>query len=583
VKFHNYIFLFVLLISNFSFGQNVYEIEGKIIIKQTNLPVPYANIYNSSLKKGTISNVDGYFRIAVGSIDDTIRISTIGLKEQFLQLKANENFYLVKLEENVLMLKEVIVKPKDISYLLDLIDDSKKNRSSTPQKSKAVYELKSFVDKKQIELVEGYYNVDLMGYELNKLDLKAGRSALKPYKNRLYASLESSRALILLNLFEENDFFPTNPLELSKKNVKKNFYISLENKYLDEASDSIYVINYKPKDTTGRFFEGTIWINKTKKLLTKITLNSKNATIHPFTALFHSDKISKVSFTITQTFKLVNNLALFNHTDFVYEIDYLSRIGKTEQQNYQVKTNAILYVYDYETAFFQPLFTFKGNGIGDYRKINAMPYNDFFWTTNDEYRLNDSLNTNAQFFADRYALNSKSLFKSNTFSKKGILEHPFMPWSKSRIKFREMLPDTTIINASKNIISLQYNLAVKIFMDINTYKDSTHYLTATIFDPYESYFFLPMDKKTNCFVNIFFDLCEIKRRELQKQLNARNISPTQALAMYQKCISELEILKNEYLKDVQRGTEEKKMIKYNLIVFNELNINNLELFKPFEK
>ncbi len=120
-------------------------------------------------------------------------------------------------------------------------------------------------------------------------------------------------------------------------------------------------------------------------------------------------------------------------------------------------------------------------------------------------------------------------------------------------------------------------------MDINTYKDSTHYLTATIFDPYESYFFLPMDKKTNCFVNIFFDLCEIKRRELQIQLNARNISPTQALAMCQKCISELETLKNEYLKDVQRGTEEKKMIKYNLIVFNELNINNLELFKPFEK
>lgn len=575
--------LVLFFTTNFLLGQNLYEIEGKIINLETNEPISYANIYNKSIKKGTISNVDGYFRISVGSISDTIRITTIGFKEQFIQLEENEKFYLIKLEENVLLLKEVTVKPKDYSYLVELISESKKSRATTPQKSKAVYELKSFVDKKQIELVEAYYNVDLKGYELNKLELKVGRSDLKPYFNRLFASVESSRAIILLNLFERNEFFPTSPLELSKKNLKKNYYLSFANKYVDEVADSIYVINYKPKDTTRLYFEGTIWINKTQKQLNKIILNCNNAAIYPFTPMFPSDKISKVSMNITQTFKSVENQALFNHTDFTYEIDYASRIGKSEQKNYKVKTNAILYVYDYETSFFQPLFTFKEKNISDYRKINAMPYNDFFWSANDEYRLNDSLNTNAQFFSDKHAVNSKYLFKSNPYSKKGLLEHPFVEWSKSRIKFRELVPDSVVNNASKNIISLQYNLAVKIFMDINTYKDSTQYLTATIFDPYESYFYLPMDKKTNCFVNIFFDLCEIKRRELQKQLNARNISPTQAQAMYQKCISELEILKNEYLKDVQRGTEEKKMIKYNLIVFNELNINNIELFKPFNK
>lgn len=578
-----YTLLVLFFTTNFLLGQNLYEIEGKIINLETNEPISYANIYNKSIKKGTISNVDGYFRISVGSISDSIRITTIGFKEQYIRLDANEKFYLVKLEENVLLLKEVTVKPKDYSYLVELISESKKNHSTIPQKSKAVYELKSFVDKKQIELVEAYYNVDLTGYELNKLELKVGRSALKPYINRLFASVESSRAIILLNIFERNEFFPTSPLELSKKNLKKNYYLSLANKYVDEVADSIYVINYKPKDTTRLYFEGTIWINKTQKQLNKIILNCNNAAIYPFTPMFPSDKISKVSMNITQTFKSVENQALFNHTDFTYEIDYASRIGKSEQKNYKVKTNAILYVYDYETSFFQPLFTFKEKNISDYRKINAMPYNDFFWSANDEYRLNDSLNTNAQFFSDKHAVNSKYLFKSNPYSKKGLLEHPFVEWSKSRIKFRDMIPDSVVINASKNIISLQYNLAVKIFLDVNTYNDSTQYLTATIFDPYESYFYLPMDKKTNCFVNIFFDLCEIKRRELQKQLNARNISPTQAQAMYQKCISELEILKNEYLKDVQRGTEEKKMIKYNLIVFNELNINNIELFKPFDK
>jgi hypothetical protein len=575
--------LALLVTTNFLLGQNLYEIEGKIINKETYEPVSYANIYNKSIKKGTISNVDGYFRISVGSVNDTIRITNIGFKEQFIRLEANENFYVIQLEENVLALKEVTVKPKDYSFLIDLISESKKNRSTIPQKSKAVYELKSFVDTKQIELVEAYYNVDFIGYELNKLELKVGRSALKPYINRLFASVESSRAIILLNLFERNEFFPTSPLELSKKNLKKNYYLSLANKYVDEVADSIYVINYKPKDTTRLYFEGTIWINKTQKQLNKIILNCNNAAIYPFTPMFPSDKISKVSMNITQTFKSVENQALFNHTDFTYEIDYSSRVGKSEQKNYKVKTNAILYVYDYENSFFQPLFTFKEKNISDYRKINAMPYNDFFWSSNDEYRLNDSLNTNAQFFSDKHSVNSKFLFKSNPYSKKGLLEHPFVEWSKSRIKFREMVPDSVVINASKNIISLQYNLAVKIFLDINKYKDSTHYLTATIFDPYESYYYLPMDKKTNCFVNIFFDLCEIKRRKLQAQLNSQNISSTKAEEIYMKSINELEILKNDYLKDVQRGTNENEMKKYNEIVFNELGINNIELFKPFEK
>jgi hypothetical protein len=112
-----------------------------------------------------------------------------------------------------------------------------------------------------------------------------------------------------------------------------------------------------------------------------------------------------------------------------------------------------------------------------------MPYNDFFWAFNDEYRLNDSLNNNEHFFSDSISVTNKSLFKSNPYSKQGLLEYPYIEWSKSRIKLSEILPNTSKIKKSKILISDMHNLAdmynldVKIYLDINSYNDSTNFIS----------------------------------------------------------------------------------------------------------
>ncbi|MBK7094288.1 MAG: carboxypeptidase-like regulatory domain-containing protein [Saprospiraceae bacterium] len=575
------IFLFFLGLTKSMFGQSQIEIEGKILDKETKEPRPFANIYNKSSKKGTISNTDGFFKILIKDVTDTIIISHIGYKQQNIEIKTDKKYYPIYLEESILLLSEITITPKDNSFLFEMIEKSKKSISNIERKSKAYYELKSFVDSSQIELVEGYYNVDVKGYRLMNLDMKAGRLALRSKRNRFFASLESSRALLMLNLFGRNDYFPMNPLEFSKSKLRKNYYLTLDSKYLNEVNDSIYIIDYKPKDSTGLFFDGKIWINKTKNHLIKITLNCDNTLKHPFLPLFTTDKISNVSFNITQTFNTTNGQVVFNHTDFIYKIDYKSRIGKTEEQNYTIQTKAVLYAYDYENYFILPFFDFKDFYIGDYRKINAMPYNDFFWTYNDEYRLNDSINSNELFFTDSTSLTNKTLFISNTISKNGLFEHPYISWSKNGIKIREILSDTSVANTSMEFNSEQYKLAVKIFFDINSYKDSIHFITSTIIDPYESYYHLPMDNQTLCFINIYFDICEIARRELEEKLKAGKNDIYRLKEIYINFLTQFEIKKNEYLKAVERGTNEKEMIKYNNIVYEKLGIDNIELFQPY--
>lgn len=569
-------------LSNTLHGQNNFEIEGKILDIETEEPIPYANIYNKSSKKGTISNADGYFRILANEVTDSITVSYIGYKEQIIKIKSDKKNYIIYLEVNIHLLNEVTVTPNDNSYLFEIVQASKKSISRMERISKAYYELKSYIDDSQIELVEGYYNIAVKGYSLLNLYLKAGRIALATNRERFFVSLESSRALLMLNLFDGNGYFPINPIELSKSKLQKHYYLNLESMYLDGSNDSIYIIEYKPKDTTGLFFSGNIWINKTRNHLIKITLNCDNALKHPFLPLFPHDKFSNVSFNITQSFSKFNEQVVFNHTDFIYKMDYVSRVGQNDEEKYSVVTKAVLYAYDYNNFFDLPSFTFTDLNMSDYRKINAMPYNDFFWTYNDEYRLNDSINTNELFFNDSSSLTNKTLFKSNTIFKRGLFQHPYITWSRDRIRIREILSDTSATPSTMGFTSDQFKLAVKIYLDINTYRDSTHIITSTIIDPYESFYHLPMNNQTHCFINIYFDLCEIARRELEEKLKFQLNNVDQQKEIYNDFLIRFETKRNEYLKAVERGTNEKEMRKYNTIVYEILGIDNIGIFQPYK-
>ena len=71
---------FFLLLSAVLSAQGLL-IEGRVLNKATGEPVAYANIYNKSLQKGTISNNEGYFRIPAGSRDDSVFVSFVGFRK----------------------------------------------------------------------------------------------------------------------------------------------------------------------------------------------------------------------------------------------------------------------------------------------------------------------------------------------------------------------------------------------------------------------------------------------------------------------------------------------------------------------
>ncbi|MHC1777132.1 MAG: carboxypeptidase-like regulatory domain-containing protein [Lentimicrobium sp.] len=554
-------------------------IEGRVLNKATREPVAYANIYNKSLQKGTISNNEGYFRIPAVSPGDSVFVTFVGFRKQQLLLAREDPFCTVLLETSTQLLSEVVITAPDDAWLRDLLVECRKQSPLATSGAKAYYELKSFIQDQQVELVESFYNVKITGYDLSSLDLKAGRLALKPFNNGLFVSIAGSRAITLLKMFGDNLYFPQSPLELSAGGIKKHFYLELARKYPDENQDSIYEIRFSPRDTSGLYFAGKVWLNPARRQILRINLQCRHSKKHPFLPLFSTDRIGNVNFDISKTFRTVNGRVMFDHTDFTYNIDYISRNGNGDEIPYRVATSAVIYAFDYGNLFTIPRFPFKDEHIDDYKKISALPYNDFFWKSYNDYQLIDHKQLNERFYSDTSAITSRKLFAQHMLFGLGMFENSFLQWSTERILFKENTP----VPSDKRIGDLnfpadQYNLSVKIFMDINANADTNDILTATILDPMESFFLLPMDNTTHCFINIWFDMVEAERRKFEHALGLSDKTGATVQKMYDDLLIRLETIKQLYFRETERGTRSEELLKWNNIVVRNLGIDNAAFF-----
>jgi hypothetical protein len=556
-------------------SQRSFTLEGHVFDQNGHEPIAYANIYNLRTKKGAVSNELGYFKLQQQGEYDTLLITYLGYKQVLQPLQPNTLFYEIPMAENGQLLNEVTIVPKDNTYLFDMLEACRKNAPETKATAKSFYALKSYIEGKQVELVEGFYNAAIAGYDLEALSLKTARVALLPYRRQLFVSLESSRAISMLKLCEHNDYFPKGPLEMSKKALRKNYFLRLNNQYVNEDRDSVFVLEYVPKDTSGRFFSGFLWVNAGKQQIIKVKLNCPNAILHPFLPLFATDSISKVAFQITKTFQLVQGKMTFQHVDFSYTIHYHNRNG----ENYPVTTSAILYAYDFDHRFQLPYFRFSDASTGDYKKINAIPYNAYFWKHNDELKLNTQHNENERFYEQPNAVTNTTIFEGNQYLDRGMLEFPYVRWSKKRMYFRGQANSSAQDIASiTGTLSVPYRLNGKLFLDINPYPDTLQIVTAAIFDPYDSFYRLPIDNTAHCFINLYFDLVEIQRRILENAIEHSDKKTATIEQIYKNNQADLDGITRQFFTDVEAGKEKGSMLKWNKFVFEQLQVDNMDLF-----
>jgi hypothetical protein len=245
-----------------------------------------------------------------------------------------------------------------------------------------------------------------------------------------------------------------------------------------------------------------------------------------------------------------------------------------------------MHFYDHDKAFILPYFYYDKE-FSDYKKIASLSYNEGFWTANTGIVYSQNMKKGIQYFKKNgFLLNFQNGQSSNFMMLKGgkFFENNYLLWSeKKRISLKKdkIIHDTISTNSSngQTIRSSLYQIKAQLFLDLNPMADSIQHYSAAVFDVNETFYNLPEEPETDCFINIYFDLFEIERRKMEKTLSQKKLTEQEMDVIYKKSIKNLEIQSKDYFSEVERGTKKKALEKWNAYVKENLGIDNFEIFQ----
>lgn len=577
-------FLFFL----FSFSNKIFaqiSLEASILDLSSKNPVPFCAVGIKNTTKGCLSNEEGVFKLINVSYSDTLVISSVTYKKKEIVVSEllKTNRILVEAKEN--MLAEIVVTDNnELLYELFELARARLN-SASKQKSKAYFVLESEIGEQPVELLECYYNADFNNSTIYELDFKNGRVGLAPYINRYFISRNTSKAVSFLSLTNYNQHMPVVPFQLNKRKLKKYYLLRL--KAIISGSNPVFHVEFEPTQKAEDYFRGEAWIEKNTGTLRKITMNVNNTRTHPFLPFTPEyAEIENVSMQINKSFPDYKNHALLDHLDFNYQLKYhhfKNSIveGAGRDTVFEVKSKGVIYFYDYDNLFSPPHFAYDKD-VEDYRKITSLTFNEGFWSSNNSLVYSERRKKEVLYFKNNGILIN---YKNNILNKANLdanfFQTSYIVWSdKKRISLKKdgIKNDTTRILKNQEFISQRYKLKAQIFLDINPSGEGLQHYSACLFDVYDSFYNIPEEPVTNCFMNIYFDLVEIERRKMEKVISQNNFSLSQFDSLYQNTIKILEKQSEDYFGEVSRGKNLNALEKWNFTVKQNLGIDNFEMF-----
>lgn len=108
-------FLLTLIISFPLFAQST--ITGKVTDTKSGEPVPYVNIGIVELSTGTVSSIDGDFRLSYESEGDSVTFSSIGYQTKRITIKELKRTSEVELDSKVYIGEEIVVRAHSLGKL----------------------------------------------------------------------------------------------------------------------------------------------------------------------------------------------------------------------------------------------------------------------------------------------------------------------------------------------------------------------------------------------------------------------------------------------------------------------------------
>ena len=569
---------------SFQSGLSQTLLKGTIRDAKKKTPLSYCGVSVKGTHKSCIANEDGVFQIIANTDKDSLIFAFLGYTSKTLAASEILRNNRISLESSEIVIEEFVIHADD-DYLYDIFRQAVRKIKNSPSiNSKLYFNVQTEYQKQFVEMLECYYNCTLTGSTIADLHLKNGRIGLAlADDSSFFVSLNTSKAISYINLSESNEYLPSIPFQFSKSKMRKNFALKIFPRREDD--EHAYHLGFTPKKNDGSCFSGEVWIDKKTYNIIKLILNGENLNIHPFLPLFSGTAIDSVSMNISLTYNTTEDYARMS--SLVFKYNFVFRIGLLSKK---VNTKGVMYFYDTGDPFILPYFDYDENQ-SDYRKITFLPYNASFWNnsnglinTEEQLSIIDFLHQNGVLL-NYYHSKFNIIPKRNYLKLKGnFFEDNLVYWSDtSRLSLKKnQIAKDSLQNLSVNSQQVKadlYHFRVQIFLDINPVGDTLQWLSATVFDVFKSFYKLPEEKYSNCFLNIYFDICEIERRKMEARL--REIPrPDKAKidAIYNQTLKDIDVQTALYLKKVQSGKNYSELVKWNNYVKKTLGVDNIKIF-----
>lgn len=271
-----------LLISSFSFAQNITEIKGSVIDTETNDPLAFATLVIKGTNISTVTNTNGKFilKAPIDTQNKIISITYLGYKEKEIALSSlKKKNNKIKLEESATVLAEIdlINLPKDAETLVrKSLKKRGENYLNIDATMTAFYRETIKKRHKDASLSEAVIKIHKRPYESNRRDVI---ELIKSRKSTNYARLDT----IALKL--QGGPFNTLYTDLMKypeyifsENNLSHYNFSFE-RSTQTNNDLVYVVNFEQKaDVDGVHYFGKLFIDADTYALTSAnySLNVEN-------------------------------------------------------------------------------------------------------------------------------------------------------------------------------------------------------------------------------------------------------------------------------------------------------------------
>jgi hypothetical protein len=548
-------------------------IKSRIVDAETHTSISNAMLFNTRSNNRSASDKNGRIALRRVFITDSIVISTVGYETAYFSASELAKMDTVFLRSRS-SLKSEYGKYDESAYLYDVFAKSAKTVSNKSLEAKTYFSLESYSDSTQLEWMEGYYNGIFKGYEFYNLNLKNGRVALLADGLNYFLSLESSKVQRSFRIFEENYHFPKNPFEMSKKDLKLIYKLRLSNSFKNEDNNTILVVDFKPYKDASYFFEGRAWLDSLSGELLKTSLQCLDAKIHPYSLELANDELVKMDLFLSNNFKKVEGKMYVESIEYNYHLHY----ENWKKERTIMSMHNRLYAYNYKEKFEPAYYDFGRKSYNDYMKVNAAPYNAFFWEYMDEFSLFNRKELNLMFIL-KVPEDEKMVFLGNSKPIYRLYSKTYKYWRSKRLFFE----DSGMKRYNDDVLSVlardMYTISINIYLDINYLNDSLQCISRSIFDPYHSYYYFDPDSKSTAFLNMYFDCVEINRREMDALLKVQGMTKQKAKRIYRSRMVELGRKSVVFFRELDRGNDKEGMIKWNAFIKAELGIDNWELFE----